>query len=139
MRKYSRHNKGYNWIIAMIDVFSRYAFTIPVKSKSGKVVFEGFKELMKEFNERFKDYPKRVQADEGGEFFKKHFKDYMNEHKIEFFSTKSVKKAAIVERFNRTLKNIMWKYMDQKKDKNWHEYLAHFTFNYNHSKHSTLK
>ena len=29
--------------------------------------------------------------------------------------------------------------MDEKKDKNWHEYLAHFTFNYNHSKHSTIK
>ena len=38
MRKYSKHNEGYNWIVVMIDIFSRYAFTIAVKSKSGKDV-----------------------------------------------------------------------------------------------------
>ena len=45
MRKYGRHNDGYNWIIAMIDIFSRYAFTIAVKSKSGKDVLNGFVKL----------------------------------------------------------------------------------------------
>ena len=139
MRKYSAHNEGYNWIIAMIDIFSRYAFTIPVKGKSGKIVLEGFEELMKEFHIRFGEYPKRVQADEGGEFFNNAFIKYMNEHKIEFFATKSVHKASIVERFNKTLKNIMWRFMDQKRDKNWHKYYLYFTHNYNHSRHSTIK
>ena len=52
MRKYSKHNEGYNWIIAMIDIFSRYAFSIAVKSKSGKDVLNGFVKLMKEFHEK---------------------------------------------------------------------------------------
>ena len=94
---------------------------------------------MGEFKKRFGRYPKRVQADEGKEFWNTNFSEYLKHKNIELFATKSVKKAAIVERFNRTLKNIMWKFMDQKGEKNWHDYLADFTFNYNHSKHSTIK
>ena len=69
MRKYNKHNEGYNWIITMIDIFSTYAFTIAVKSKSGRDVLNGFVKLMKQFHEKFGKYPKRVQADEGREFF----------------------------------------------------------------------
>ena len=43
-----------------------------------------------------------------------------------------------MERFNGTLKNMMWKYMDEKNKKEWAAYLIDFTFNYNHSKHSTI-
>ena len=139
MRKYSAHNEGYNWIIAMINVFSRYAFTIAVKSKSGKDVLNGFVKLMKQFHERYSHYPKRVQADEGKEFFNINFNEYLKHKNIKFFATKSVTKAAVVERFNKTLKSIMWKSMDEKRDKNWHKYLAHFTYNYNHSRHSSIK
>ena len=128
MRKFSAHNEGYNWIIAMIDIFSRYAFTIGVKSKSGKDVLNGFVKLMKEFHERFGKYPKKVQADEGKEFWNINFSEYLKHKNIKFFATKSSKKASIVERFNGTLKNILWKFMDHKREKNWHEYLAHFTF-----------
>ena len=138
MQKYSKHNEGYNWIITMIDIFTRYAFTIAVKSKSGKDVLNGFVKLMKQFHEKFKKYPKKVQADEGKEFFNINFSEYLKHKNIEFFATKSEKEAAIVERFNRTLKNIMWKFMDEKGDKNWHDFLAEFTFNYNHSFHRTI-
>ena len=119
MRKYSKHNEGYNWIISMIDIFSRYAFTIAVKNKSGKDVLNGFVKLMKQFHEKFKRYPKRVQADEGKGFSNINFNEYL--------------KAAVVEGFNRTLKNFMSTFMDEKGDKNWVEYLKDFTFNYNNS------
>ena len=77
MRKYGRYNEGYNWIIAMIDIFSRYAFTIAVKSKSGKDVLNGFVELMEEFKKRFGKYPKKVPADEGKEFWNTNFSEYL--------------------------------------------------------------
>ena len=139
MRKYSKHNEGYNWIISMIGIFSRYAFTIAVKSKSGKDVLNGFVKLMKQFHEKFGKYPKKVQADEGKEFFNINLNEYLKHKNIKIFAVESKKKAAIVERFNRTLKNIMWKFMDEKGEKNWHEFLSHFTYNYNHSVHSTIK
>ena len=138
MKKYSKHNEGYNWIITMIDIFSRYAFTIAVKSKSGKDVLNGFVKLMKQFHEKFGKYPKRVQADEGKGFFNINFNEYLKHKNIEFFATESKKKAVIVERFNRTLKNIMWRFMDEKGEKNWHDFLAEFTYNYNHSFHRTI-
>ena len=94
---------------------------------------------MKEFREKFGKYPKRVQADEGKEFFNINFNEYLKHKNIKFFATKSTKKAAIVERLNRTLKNIMWKFMDEKGEKNWHEFLSHFTYNYNYPVHSTIK
>ena len=81
---------------------------------------------------------KKEQADEGKEFFNISFNEYLKHKNIKFFATKSAKKAAIVERFNRTLKNIMWKFMDEKGEKNWHDFLAEFTFNYNHSVHRTI-
>ena len=62
MKKYSKHNEGYNWIITMIDIFTRYAFTIAVKSKWGKDVLNGFVKLMKQFHKKFGKYPKRVLA-----------------------------------------------------------------------------
>ena len=123
----------------MIGIFSRYAFTIAVKSKSSKDILNGFVKLMRQFHEKFGKYPKRVQADEGKEFSNINFNEYLKHKNINFFSTKFTKKAAIVERFNRTLKNIMWKFMDEKGDKNWHDFLTEFTFNYNHSVHSTIK
>ena len=122
----------------MIDIFSRYAFTIAVKSKSGKDVLNGFVKLMKQFHEKFGKYPKRVQADEGKEFFKINFSEYLKHKNIEFFVTKSQKKAVIVEKFNRTLKNIMWRFMDEKGEKNWNDFLSDFTYNYNHSVHRTI-
>ena len=82
MRKYGRYNEGYNWIIAMIDIFSRYAFTIAVKSKSGKDVLNGFVKLMEEFKKRFGKYPKRVQADEGKEFWNTNFSEYLKHKNI---------------------------------------------------------
>ena len=59
MRKYSKHNEGYNWIIAMIDIFSRYAFTIAVKSKSGKDVLSGFEDLSRNFMKDLESIRKR--------------------------------------------------------------------------------
>ena len=82
MRKYSKHNEGCNWIISMIDIFSRYAFTIAVKSKSRKDVLNGFVKLMKQFHEKYGKYPKRVPADEGKEFFNMNFNEYLKHKNI---------------------------------------------------------
>ncbi|XP_070170801.1 uncharacterized protein [Polyergus mexicanus] len=53
--------------------------------------------------------PKNLQTDNGKEFYNKDFKKLMEQNKINHYSTYSDKKAAIVERFNRSLKELMWK------------------------------
>ena len=62
----------------------------------------------------------------------------MKSHKVNYFSTKSDKKAAIVKRFNRTLKTMMWKYFYSKGTYNWVDVLDELTKNYNNIKHSTI-
>ena len=72
----------------MIDIFSRYAFTIAVKSKSGKDVLNGFVKLMKQIHKKFGKYPKKAQADEGKEFFNINFNEYLKHKNIKFFAVK---------------------------------------------------
>ncbi len=71
-------------------------------------------ELLEEFNERFGKYPNVAQFDEGKEFYNVGVRDLLSEHDVEYFSTNSERKAAIVERFNCTLKTSMWKYFYSK-------------------------
>ena len=67
-------------------------------------------ELLRQFKDRFGYYPKLAQFDDGKEFYNVGVKLLLENHEIKYFSTNSDKKAAVVERFNRTLKTAMWKY-----------------------------
>ena len=61
VKKYSRFNYGYNWIITCIDIFTRYAFTIAVKRKTATDVLKGFKKIMKEFYENLINILKKLK------------------------------------------------------------------------------
>ena len=63
---------------------------------------------------RFGKYPDVVQFDEGKEFYNVGVRNLLKSHDVNYFSTQSDKKVAIVERFNRTLKTMMWKYFYSK-------------------------
>ena len=109
MGKYANKNKGYRWILTAVEILSRYAFAIPVYRKNVKNMTEAVRELLKIFKERFRKYPNVVQFDEGKEFYNVGVRELLKSHGVDYFSMKSDKKAAIVERFNRTLKTAMWK------------------------------
>ncbi|CAB3991952.1 integrase core domain-containing, partial [Paramuricea clavata] len=88
-------------------------------------------QVLKQFHERFGRYPKVVQFDEGTEFYNKGVITLLNDHDIHHFSTRTdSKKAAIVERFNRTLQIRMWKYFTERgfteKKKKWIDVLPNF-------------
>ncbi len=95
-------------------------------------------ELLEEFKERFGKYPNVAQFDEGKEFYNVGVRDLLTKNDVEYFSTNSERKAAIVERFNRTLKTSMWKYFYSKGTHAWIDVLDDLTDNYNHSKHRTI-
>ena len=129
----SRYNKGYNFLLTVIDIFTRYAWARPLKTKRGKEVAEAFKDIFREGR-----IPKRVQTDQGKEFENKEVKSLFRQHDIELFSVKSAYKAAIVERFNRTLKSRLWKYFTMTLKQKWTDVLQDTVHAYNHSKHRTL-
>ena len=138
MRKYKNQNKGYYWILTAVEILSRYAFTIPVYRKDTKNMTKAVGELLKQFKERFGKYPEVSQFDEGKEFYIVHVKELLKEHSVEYFSTNSDRKAAIFERFNRTLKTAMWKYFYSKGTYKWIDILDELTNKYNQTKHSSI-
>ena len=71
-----RQNDGYANILTSIEVLSRFEFTKELKSKTGKEVSEAMTEILKEFKDRFGDYPEFVQFDDGSEFKNDDVKNY---------------------------------------------------------------
>ena len=105
----------------------------PLKSKRGDEVANAFKDIFEEGR-----IPKRIQTDQGKEFENRHVLALFREHNIELFSVKSAYKAAIVERFNRTLKHKLWRYFTMSTKQKWTRVLQDILYSYNHSVHRTL-
>ena len=130
----SRQNRGYRYILTVIDLFSRYAWCRPLKTKKGEEVAAAFKDIFKGGR-----IPTRVQTDQGKEFENRHVRELFGKHKIELFGVKSAYKAAVVERFNRTLKHKIWRYLTSSNQRNWSNVLQDAVHAYNHSRHRIIK
>ena len=128
------YNDGYRYILTVIDIFSRYAWARPLKSKRGEEVATAFKSIFDEGR-----IPKRVQTDQGREFENRHVRALFDEHNVELFSVKSAYKAALVERFNRTLKHRLWRYFTAENKQVWTDVLQRAVHAYNHSVHRSIK
>ena len=128
-------NDGYKYILTGIDVFSKYAFAKPLKSKTGQEVASAFAEIFK----RRDHVPLKIQTDDGREFRNKIVQDLFKRFNIHWFSTKNEGKAQTVERFNRTLKGRMYKYFSAKNTKRWVDVLDKLVKNYNTSYHTSIK
>ena len=133
MRSLSKHHDDYNYILTIIDVPSKYAFAVPIKRKTGDYITEAFKAIFK--NRR----PKLLQTDKGTEFINKTTKKLLKDLKVDQFATENGTKAQIVERFNRTLQDRMYKYFTAKNSKRWIDILPDLVNNYNNSFHSSIK
>lgn len=134
MIPFSKHNAGYKYILMVIDVFSKYAWAVPLKSKTPSDVEESFQKIFQTGRK-----PKKIQTDDGMEFFGKPMRDYFKAEKINHFSTKSELKASVVERFNRTIKEKMWRYFTFTKSNDWITVLPNLMANYNNSYHRSIK
>ena len=130
----AKHNNGNHFILTVIDIFSRYAWARPLKNKSGRQVAKAFKSIFREGR-----IPKRIQTDQGKEFENRNVEALFDRHNIELFSVKSAYKAAIVERFNRTLKTKMWKYFTLNLKQKWTTVLQDIVSSYNNSVHRMIR
>lgn len=135
MIPYAKFNKQYKYLLTVIDIFSKYAFAMPVKSKSGTDVTDAMKKIFS----NSKRVPKNIHSDQGKEFFNSKFKELMNKNKINHYHTFTDLKASICERFNRTLKNKMWKMFSFNGNYKWITFLDKLVEKYNNTRHSTIK
>ena len=94
-QEFSKDNKGINYVLTVIDVFSKFVWSIPLKRKTGQKVANAFSGILKERR------PSKVWADKGRKFYKR------DAHKlVELYSTENDEKSRVIERFNRTIKEI---------------------------------
>ena len=135
MQEWSKENKGYRYMLNAIDVFSKYAWSVPLKDKTGMTVLNGFKQIVKESERK----PKNIWVDQGKEFYNKNVNEWLKENEINRYSTYGEHKSAVVERFNRTLKTNMWKRFTAENTRNWINMLDKLMTDYNNKYHSTIK
>lgn len=126
MQNYSRFNKGFNYMLTVIDNVSKFAWAIPLKNKSGSELTSALSKLFK--NGRI---PKNIHVDRGTEFYNAKVKQLLKTHNINLYSTYSEKKASICERFNRTLKTKMWKKFSFNGNYKWYDMLPGLISDYN--------
>lgn len=134
LQKYKRQNSFYQYILTVIDTFSRKAYAEPVKFKTGKDVTEAFKTILT----RAKTKCSRLQIDNGTEFYNKTFKNFLQENNITMFSVHSELKACVIERFNRTLMMRLQKHFDISKRFRYVDVLQDVIKSYNNSLHRTI-
>ena len=133
MSKYANENKGYKWMLTCMDLFSRYAWAIPIKTKSADNVLAAIKQVFAEHQ------PSELfQTDQGKEFYNKPVSEYLKSLGIHHFSVYSKQKAAMVERFNKTLKTRMWRVFTKHGNYKWLDVLPDLVDSYNHTKHSAI-
>ena len=127
MQAFSKFNRGVKYLLAVIDVFSKYGWLIPLKDKTEKSVASGLETI-------FKETKPEKRIDKGKEFYNKHVKDL-----IEFYSTENKEKSSMVERCIRTMKEKMWKYFSANSTNVYMNVLPDLVREYNNTRHPSIK
>ena len=130
----SKYNEEYKILLTVIDVFSKVARAVPLKNKSRQTLTETFSTL---FQQR---EPAHLQTDKGTEFQNRSVQKFIEEYKINFYTSENEDvKAPVVERFNRTLKTKMWKYFTHESTVSYIDVLDDLLHSYNNTFHRTIK
>lgn len=127
-----KSNKGFRYILMVINVFSKYLWAIPVKRKTAEDVTKAMESIL------IQSVPTNLQTDDGKEFKNRSFEALMKKYNINHYSTFSTTKASIVERVNRTLKSMMWKQFTFQRNNKWLDLLPQLVSRYNNTVHSTI-
>ena len=130
----AKSNRGYRYLLTVVGVFSKYAWVEPVKSKTGKAA--AFEKILKQSDGRT---PRRLETDDGKEFYNKTFQALMKRKDIVHFSTFGDTKTSVVERFNRTLKERLYRYFTVKNTLKYLPVLKDLVMGYNRSYHRSIK
>lgn len=128
------HNHNVRYILVVMDVKSRYAWALPQEKKDAESTMSNIEFIMDEMGVK----PKYIWADQGKEFYNKKLGELLKKEGIKLYSTFGDHKAAMIERFNRTLKTWMYKEFTANNDNDWLSILDELIEKYNDKKHSSI-
>ena len=64
MQLISNFNKGFRFLLFLIDIYSKYAWVVPLKDKKGVSIVNAFQKILDESNRK----PNKTRVDKGSEF-----------------------------------------------------------------------
>ena len=115
MQLLSKFNNGFRFLLCAIDIFSKYAWVVLLKDKKGISIVNAFQKILKESDRSEAKSkgrrPNKIWVDKGIEFYNNSFKKWLKDNGIEMYSIHNEGKSVIAERFIRTLKNKIYRYV----------------------------
>ena len=129
------NNRGYRYILLIIDNFSKFGWTVPLKVKNGQTIKHSFENILIGSKRR----PNLIESDRCKEFYNSIFQDFLNRNSIKLYSRNSSYGAVFAERFNRTIRDLLKKPLFEKGVSNWIDLISTMTKQYNNKIHSSTK
>ena len=90
MQSMQKFNYGYRYLLVCVDVFSKYAWVVPLKNKIGPTLVEAFKVILTSGRK-----PEKIMTDQGTGFLNKHFRALMKEEDIELYKIPTMKQKLL--------------------------------------------
>ena len=103
----SKFNKGIRFLLCVIDIFSKHAWVIPLKDEKGITITNAFQITLKESNCK----PNKIWVDKSRELYNRSMKSWLEKDAIDRYPTHNKRKSVVAERFTRTLKSKIYKYI----------------------------
>lgn len=147
MTAYKGSNGRKGWVLTGIDVFSKFGFAKAITTKKADKVLDGLKDILLEYRTKMGMNPQLIHSDNGSEFTNRDYKEYLRQNNIKTFygQTYTPQQQGNIERFNRTLKGLIFSYITKRKSHNlpfserYVDVLDQILKNYNDSIHSSIK
>src|SRR6218665_892288 len=130
MQSFAEYNDGFKYLLSVIDIFSKYGWIVPLKDKSGKSVSQAFEKIFTSSERK----PKKLWVDKGKEFYNKDVQKL-----VELYSTEKEETSCIIERWNRPMREKMFKYFTANSTRRYIDAFESTVARYNDTRHSSIK
>ena len=130
-----KNNSGHRCILVVIDIFSKFSWTIPLRNKYAQSITDAFSQIIKTSNCK----PNLLETDDGKEYVNKIFNEFLNNIKIKRYSRYTDKGAVFAEQFNRTIRNLSKKPVLLAGNVDWLGELPSVIKQYNNTIHTSTK
>ena len=135
MQLISRFSKGFRFLLCVINIFSKYAWVVPLKDKKVISIVNAFQKILYKSGRK----PNKIWVDKGIEFQNNSFKKWFKDNDIEMYLIHNEGKYVVAERFIKTLKTKIYKYMTSVSKNVYIDKLDAIVDEYNNAYHRTIK
>ena len=135
MQLINKFNKGFRFLLCVIDIFSKYAWVVPLKDKKGASTVNAFQKRLDKSGRK----SNKIWVDKESEFYNSSFKIWLKDNDIEMYLIHNEGKLIAAERFIRTLKTKIYKSMTSVSKNVYIDKLDDIVDDYNNTYHRTIK